>query len=340
MNLFSDPRLQQLAQWLHDDLRITKFNLAPASTDASFRRYFRVTYGGTSRIVMDAPPEKEDCLPYITIAQALLHIGLNVPEILEARLDQGFLLLSDLGTQQYLGALNEASADQLYGDALEALSRLQSAPKPEEIELPLYDHALLTREVGIFREWFLQRHLGLSLDDEQAHILTTVFERLINSALEQPRVWVHRDYHSRNLMVTAERNPGILDFQDAVEGPVTYDLVSLLRDCYIAWPNARVTTWVDQYRLHAIEKGILNSVNPAQFQRWFDWMGAQRHLKAIGIFARLLHRDGKSGYLKDIPRTFNYVLQVCREYPELQPLAQLLERMVPPRLDMVQGTVL
>ncbi|MDH4273537.1 MAG: phosphotransferase [Gammaproteobacteria bacterium] len=340
MNLFSDPRLQQLAQWLHDDLRITKFNLAPASTDASFRRYFRVTYGGTSRIVMDAPPGQEDCLPYITIAQALLGIGLNVPEIIEARLDQGFLLLSDLGTRQYLGALNEGSVEQLYGDALQAVLRLQSAPKPEEIELPLYDYALLSRELGIFREWFLQRHLNLPVDDEQAHILTTVFERLILSALEQPRVWVHRDYHSRNLMVTSERNPGILDFQDAVEGPVTYDLVSLLRDCYVAWPTARVLAWADQYRQRAEEKGILQAVEPLQFKRWFDWMGAQRHLKAIGIFARLLHRDGKPGYLKDIPRTLNYVLGVCREYPELQPLAQLLERAVLPRLDMQNGAAL
>ncbi len=281
---------------------------------------------------MDAPPAQEDCGPYVHIAREFLALGLNVPEILQADLARGFLLLSDLGARQYLDELNESSVEGLYGAALEALLSLQAQCDTHAIGLPPYDHALLMREMGLFGEWFVHKHLGLTLNAAQAAELEAICEMLAQSALEQPTVCVHRDYHSRNLMVTEDNNPGILDFQDAVIGPVTYDLVSLLRDCYIAWPPAQVREWARHYRQRALEVGLLSEDNEAQFLRWFDWMGIQRHLKAIGIFARLNSRDGKPGYLKDIPRTLGYVVAISRRYEELQPLHELLRDVVVPRL--------
>jgi aminoglycoside/choline kinase family phosphotransferase len=265
---------------------------------------------------------------YVTIARHFHALGLNVPEVLEQDHERGFLLITDLGVQLYQESLNEQTVDRLYGDALGALIVLQAGTSTTTDKfLPDYDEALLLREMEIFREWYLGRHLGLRLSAGQNRVLDEVFAQLARSALAQPRVWVHRDYHSRNLMVTRLNNPGILDFQDAVLGPVTYDLVSLLRDCYISWPREQVEDWVKGYHELALQSGIPAGEDDAGFLRWFDLMGVQRHLKASGIFARLNHRDGKPGYLADIPRTLGYVHEVSARYPELQPLQALLREL-------------
>ncbi|MFA7632857.1 MAG: phosphotransferase [Thiohalomonadaceae bacterium] len=316
-------RLQQLNIWLGQILDGSSYSLEPASADASFRRYFRIQSQGELRIVMDAPPEREDSRPFVHIAHILQEVGLNVPSILAADLDQGFLLLSDLGTTSYLAALNDRTVDRLYGDALGALLTLQACG-PDAGELPPYDEALLWQEMRLFQTWYLERHLGLELSDSEQQMFNEVFQQLAQSALAQPQVTVHRDYHSRNLMVAAH-NPGILDFQDAVHGPVTYDLVSLLRDCYIAWPRARVEAWALGYQELAIDSGILRQRDEEKFLRWFDWMGVQRHFKEIGIFARLHHRDGKSGYLQDIQRTMDYIREVSGRHTELNSLHGWLE---------------
>ncbi|MDZ7829315.1 MAG: phosphotransferase [Halofilum sp. (in: g-proteobacteria)] len=300
----------------------------PASSDASFRRYFRVATPDGPVILMDAPPEFEDSHPFVDIDQRLRDAGVNVPRILAADLEQGFLLLSDLGDDIYLGQLDADNADALYGDALTALVAMQAHGDCRG--LPPYDAALLHREMALFPDWLLERHLGLDLRDARP-ALSATFERLAASALEQPRVFVHRDYHSRNLMHTARDNPGILDFQDAVAGPVTYDLVSLLRDCYVAWPDERVDDWIEHYLRLAGDAGI-DTGDAARFRRWFDLMGVQRHLKASGIFARLYHRDGKAGYLPDIPRTWGYIRARFGQYEELEPLAELADRLELDRL--------
>ena len=320
-----DARLAALARWVADTLADPGCDIRPASADASFRRYFRVRVAdGKTYIVMDAPPDKEDSRPYVEVARRLRGLGLNVPEILARDMAQGFLLITDLGAQSYLEALAADSVERLYGDALGALVVLQAGIYTDSSFLPAYDAPLLRREMELFREWYLGRHLGLALSGEQHATLDRSFAVLTESALAQPRVWVHRDYHSRNLMVCPRHNPGILDFQDAVSGPVTYDLVSLLRDCYVAWPRTRVEGWVKGYYARAHGSGIPVGDDEAVFLRWFDLMGVQRHLKAIGIFARLNHRDGKPGYLKDIPRTLAYVLDVSARYAELRPLQQVL----------------
>lgn len=327
-----DKRLEQLKVWVEQGLGITGGHIAPASSDASFRRYFRVTLPGKSYIVMDAPPEKEDCGPFIKISAAMARYGLNVPLVLEQDLAQGFLLLTDLGHQQYLSVLNEASADRFYGDAINALVQLQAHGEIAEGVLPRYDHALLLREMGLFQEWFLEKHLQITLTTEQQRELDEVLEWLAQQSLQQPYVWVHRDYHSRNLMLTTENNPGVLDFQDAVIGPVSYDLVSLLKDCYIAWPRVRVEAWVAQYRQQAMAAGVNAGASSTELLHWFDVMGVQRHLKVLGIFARLNIRDGKPGYLQDIPRIMEYLLEVVRRTPQLQALRRLLEQQVAPRM--------
>jgi len=319
-----DERLSLLRRWLTEELALPLRRLSPASGDASFRRYFRVHLDRETFIAMDAPPDKEDCRPFVRVAAAFAARGLNVPHILASDLERGLLLLSDFGERQYLAALDEASAPRLYGDALAALLRLQ-AGEDGGTALPPYDEALLLQEMALFREWFLERHLGLTLDAGQLQVLETAFAKLAAVALEQPRVWVHRDYHSRNLMVVARDNPGILDFQDAVTGPVTYDLVSLLRDCYICWPGDRVQAWLAAYHRQAAAQGLLAGVSLAQLCHWFDWMGMQRHLKAVGIFARLRHRDGKPGYLADIPRTFGYLLEASARHGELAAFHGLLK---------------
>lgn len=326
-----NERFAEIQAWLHDELGLTTFTMVPASSDASFRRYFRVSHGDLSHIVMDAPPDKEDSRPFVAIARAMAGLGLNVPRILEADLARGFLLLSDLGARHYLQTLNEGTVDRLYGDALKALELLQAAPV-EGTGLPDYDRALLLREMTLFRDWYVMRHLGMSVGEGLDEILAQSFAFLADEALGQPRVWVHRDYHSRNLMVTEVQNPGILDFQDAVIGPVTYDLVSLLRDCYVSWPRERVAQWMRAYFATQRAEGRLQGIEAEQFTRWFDLMGIQRHLKAIGIFARLKHRDAKPGYLADIPRTLGYVVEVSGQYPELYPLHRWLKEQVLPQL--------
>jgi aminoglycoside/choline kinase family phosphotransferase len=322
-------RLEQLNHWLSHDLGLSDYAIAPASADASFRRYFRITIGGESRIVMDAPPEKEDSRPFVKVGSALFQAGLHVPQILEQDLEQGFLLLSDLGSIAYLDVLNEQSVERLYGDALGALAVMQACVPAEE--LSPYDEALLRQEMALFPDWFLTTHLGLTLGEAEQQLLAESFTLLAQNALTQPQLFVHRDYHSRNLMV-CDHNPGILDFQDAVHGPVTYDLVSLLRDCYIAWPREQVEEWVQGYHDIALDHGIIRAPMSEQFLRWFDLMGVQRHLKAIGIFARLNHRDGKPGYLNDIPRTLGYVEEVSGRYPELAALAGFIAERVRPAM--------
>ncbi len=320
----SDRRLEQLKRWLNQQLKSSAFRLAPASADASFRRYFRITFEHTSYIVMDAPPERESCRPFVTIAQALSGFDLQVPEILEIDFEQGFLLLEDFGSTQYLDALNSDSADALYGAAITALIRLQRCGEIDNSPLPSYSRKLLMQEMTLFQEWFLKQHLGHDLTLKQQITLTQSFIFLTNKALEQPHVWVHRDYHSRNLMLTDKNSPGILDFQDAVIGPLTYDLVSLLRDCYIHWPQARIDAWLNDYRCQLLEQKIVDALEPEQLVEWFDLMGVQRHLKAVGIFARLNIRDGKPNYLKDIPRTLDYISAVSERYPSLHPLNRLI----------------
>lgn len=320
-----DARQTQLQNWLATLFGSRVADLRPASSDASFRRYFRFNVDSDTYVVMDAPPDKEDTTSFLRVARRFYDIGLNVPRIIETDTGNGFLVLSDLGTEDYLSKLNSETVERLYGDALGALVVLQAATLTEPDFLPDYSEALLRQEMELFREWYLGKHLSISLSESQHAVLDNIFSVLVRSAREQPQVWVHRDYHSRNLMMTSKNNPGILDFQDAVLGPVTYDLVSLLRDCYIRWPREQVQEWVMGYHRLSQHPGIPVCDDEQQFLGWFDRMGVQRHLKACGIFARLCHRDGKAGYLDDIPRTLGYIMRVCRDTSELLPLAQLID---------------
>ncbi len=315
-------RQQQLTAWLAGTLAGRDFDLAPASSDASFRRYFRVTLADRTLIAMDAPPEHEDCRPFLHVARLFGAAGAHVPRVLAQDLAQGFLLLSDLGSTTYLCALNEDSAAGLYRDAMDALIRIQLASRPGE--LPDYDEALLTREMRLFPDWYVSRHLGVTLDDARRAVLQEAFATLNRNILAQGRVYVHRDYHSRNLMV-CEDNPGILDFQDAVYGAVTYDLVSLLKDAYIRWEEEQVLDWAVRYWEKARKAALPVPGDIATFYRDFEWMGAQRHIKVLGIFARLCHRDGKDGYLKDMPPVMDYLRRTCGRYAELTPLLRLLD---------------
>ncbi len=308
--------------------------LSLASGDASFRCYFRVRKGASSFIVMDAPPGKEDCLPFIRVAGYLESMGLNAPRIIEADLEQGFLLLTDLGKDQYLDALNgdDDRVSRLYADAIDALLVMQRSGDAFQSSLPPYDEQLLRFELSLFHDWLCGTHLDISFSDEDEASWQQCCDMLVSNALAQPQVFVHRDYHSRNLMVTERDNPGILDFQDAVEGPLTYDLVSLLKDCYVRWPAARVRRWVADY-YDALPERQREQVGIDQFTRHFELMGVQRHLKAAGIFARLNHRDGKSAYLADVPRTLSYIVELAPAYPELEFLCELILHKVLPGLD-------
>ncbi len=323
-----DSRLNALNQWLDDLWGDGQRTVRPASEDASFRRYFRVVRPGEeTAIVMDAPPEKEDLLPFIHVSRCLSEAGLNVPVVQQKNLEQGFLLLTDLGQTPYLSELTPERVGDLYADAMVALSKLQSVGVDS---LPLYDETLLRREMDLFTDWFLAVHLDLNVKS-LGSVLQESHDCLVTNALEQPQVFVHRDYHSRNLMVDTP-NPGILDFQDACKGPITYDLVSLLKDCYVSWRHDQVMEWVQSYFNQQGQTHGLSSVNFEQFFRWFELMGVQRHLKAVGIFARLNYRDGKPHYLPDIPRTLSYVTQVAPKYPALEGLSDLLNRQVLPRM--------
>jgi N-acetylmuramate 1-kinase len=318
-----DFRRDALARWLESQLHGASFSLTPASEDASFRRYFRAALDeGRSYVVMDAPPGKEDCRPFVRVARLLREAGVNAPQVHAADLEQGFLLLSDLGTKSYLQALGPASAPALFSDAIDSLVRWQLASRPGE--LPPYDEALLRREMNLFPEWYIGKHLKKSLAADQARSLESIFGLLVQSALAQPCVYVHRDYMPRNLMV-CEPNPGVLDFQDAVHGPITYDAVSLLRDAFISWEEAQVLDWSVRYWERARAAGLPVQADFAEFWRAFEWMGLQRHLKVLGIFARINYRDGKPKYLEDTPRFLGYAFSVSRRYKELAPLARLLD---------------
>jgi aminoglycoside/choline kinase family phosphotransferase len=316
-----DERLVALRRWLAGPLAGTDFTLAPASADASFRRYFRATLAdGRSYVAMDAPPGKEDCRPFVHVAQLMREAGVHAPRVHAQELEQGFLLLEDLGRSTFLDALNEANADALMRDATAALVKWQLATRPGE--LPPYDEALLRREMALFPEWYLGRHLGR----KPVAALDTVYDALVQSALAQPSVYVHRDYMPRNLMLS-EPNPGVLDFQDAVVGPITYDIVCLMRDAFLSWEEERVLDWTVRYWEGAKKAHLPVTPDFAEFWRAFEWMGLQRHLKVLGIFSRLTYRDGKEKYLADTPRFLGYARATARRYAALSPLARLLDEL-------------
>ena len=327
------PRTVLLRDWLdrqfprqHPDQEIS---LEPASADASFRRYFRVGLAdGSTRIVMDAPPEHEDCRPFLKVAALFRDAGVHVPEVYAEDLAQGFLLLSDLGHTTYLNVLDATTAPKLYRDANAALVDIQRASRPGV--LPEYDHALLSRELDLFPDWYVARHLEVRLDAGQQATLRSVFDKILANNLAQPQVFVHRDYHSRNLMVCSDdypENPGIIDFQDAVYGPITYDLVSLYRDAYIHWEEAQELDFVIRYWEMARKAGLPVHADFHDFYRDYEWMGAQRQIKVLGIFARLCYRDGKDAYLNDMPRVMAYLRRTCERYIELKPLVRLLDQL-------------
>ena len=340
-------RQQILTDWLKRLYPDHAFSLAPASADASFRRYFRASFTDRTLIVMDAPPQHEDCLPFIKIARLFGEAGAHVPQIIAQNLQQGFLLLSDLGNTTYLQALNTDNTLALYSDACNALIKIQLASKKDV--LPPYDEAMLLREMRLFPEWYIAKHLQITLTEKQTAKLEQVFQRIVQNNLAQPRVYVHRDYHSRNLMYIApplsnslpqggERtnekgnlliSPGILDFQDAVYGPITYDLASLFKDAYVSWREADVLDWLIRYWENARKAGLPVHEDFGEFYRDYEWMGVQRHLKVLGIFARLYHRDGKDGYLKDLPLVMQYLRRACERYIDLKPLLNLLDELEP-----------
>jgi aminoglycoside/choline kinase family phosphotransferase len=333
----SDSRLALARQWVTEDLGFAGAQIEPASADASFRRYFRLIRGADSYIVMDAPPEKEALAPFIGVAQSLRGIGLNVPVILARDLERGLLLLSDLGKRLYLSDLLAGrDVERLYADALDALARLQTRGGEAARGLPPYDRAALVREMELLPEWFLGRHLGLPPTAAERAMLDRLFEALAQSALAQPAVFVHRDYHSRNLLITDENNPGILDFQDAVRGAATYDVVSLLKDCYVAWPRERVIGWLLGYR-ERLEPAGLDLGSDEELIRRFDLMGLQRHIKVLGIFARLFYRDGKSGYLEDLPRVLAYTREAAALYPETAEFARYIAERIERRFEAAQA---
>ena len=328
----ADPRIALLAEWLANALHSDAFTLAPASEDASFRRYFRVRLpaphaiapGAVTLIAMDAPPPAENCRPFVHVAALMGEAGINVPRVLAQDIARGFLLLTDLGPTTYLRALDADNANMLFGDAVDALLRWQLASRPDV--LPRYDEALLRRELELFPEWYVGRHLGNALTQDERTDLSRVFATIIESNLAQPTVFVHRDYMPRNLMVSTP-NPGVLDFQDAVYGPITYDIASLFRDAFVSWPDERVLDWTIRYWEKARRVGLPVTTDFAEFHRDCEWMGLQRHLKVLGIFARIRHRDGKAGYVEDTPRFLAYVRPVAERYREFAPLARLLDRL-------------
>jgi N-acetylmuramate 1-kinase len=327
-----DFRKKTLLDWLENDLLLTITSCEPASSDASFRRYFRITLPDRQLIVMDAPPDKENIGQFVKVAELLRLSDVKVPAIYYQNRADGFLILEDFGSHSFLDKLNADNATHLYGGALDALLKLQTNTAITDCGLPRYDEALLQRELGIFEDWFINQALDT---DIPASLWDTVRNILVSSALEQPVSCVHRDYHSRNLMVLDNAPPGVIDFQDAVIGPVTYDLVSLLRDCYIAWPQIQVEQWLIQHYQKLKQTGIITCDLPV-FTRWFDLMGMQRHLKAIGIFSRLNLRDGKPGYLKDTPRTLNYVMAQAQAYSELAGFHDFLQQHVLPKYSKIQ----
>ena len=320
-----DNRQQQLETWLSTALQSADFTLTTASADASFRRYFRVHVADKTLIAMDAPPTHESCAPFVQVAQLLAEAGLNAPKVLAQDLAQGFLLLRDLGDDTYLSKLNTETAPELYKNATDALIKMQGISVTGI--LPNYDAAMLSREMQLFPDWYVAQHLKASLTPEQQVVLNNTFKLLNENILAQGQVFVHRDYHSRNLMLTTENNPGILDFQDAVYGAISYDLVSLLKDAYIGWDEEQVIDWAVRYWQPAKKAGLPIPDDFSEFYRDFEWMGAQRHIKVLGIFARLSHRDGKHSYLNDMPIVMAYLRKVCERYVELRPMLRLLNQL-------------
>jgi aminoglycoside/choline kinase family phosphotransferase len=335
-----DPRLDLLRNWLQADLKLGAVRLAPASADASFRRYFRVWLpDGDTRIVMDAPPTHEDLAGYLRVSALLEQCSVHVPHVHAHDIERGLALLEDLGSIHMLTALQSGTdPDALYTAALDELAALQSRGALAAEQLLPYDRAVLLREMQLLPDWFCIRHLGFEPNAVESRLLRETFEFLVVEALEQPQVFVHRDYHSRNLMIVPERSPGVIDFQDALRGPVAYDLASILKDCYVAWPRPRVEQWVAQFRARlrgqgaAVAGAALTGASQEQYLRWFDLIGLQRHLKVLGIFARLNHRDGKPGYLADLPRTLEYVREVAFMYPELRAFSAFIEQKLVPAL--------
>ena len=323
-----DQRILQLVEWLSSFLDKKIRSIEFASEDASFRRYFRIVHENSSYILMDAPVEHMDIEPFLRIAEKFLSIGLNVPTVFASNKEKGFALISDFGNTMYLDILTHITADELYEDALNSLIRLQVATSSDPNFLPPYDAELLCSEMELFRSWYLPEHRKLEITPEISDVLDHTFEFLRDRALEQPKVWVHLDYHSRNLMHVADNNPGIIDFQSAVLGPITYDLVSLLRDCYIVWPPERVRHWIHRYFNLAHDAGLSVEFTENEFMQWFDWMGLQRHIKVVGIFSRLNYRDHKAKFLEDIPTVMTYIEFVSRSYKELKPLHRLVTNLI------------
>jgi len=319
-------RIEQIRDWLAPQFPARTFSLAPASADASFRRYLRVALDdGTTHVVMDAPPAHEDVRPWLHVQGLFRAAGAHVPEVLAQDVERGFLLLGDLGSTTYLAALNEgADADALYRAAIDTLIDIQRHSRPDT--LPAYDRTLLKRELDLFPDWYIGKHANIDLGDQERNALATVFEKILAVNLAEPAVHVHRDYHSRNLMAGGER-PGVIDFQDAVYGPITYDLVSLLKDAYVAWDEERAIDWLARYWEKAKKAGLPVRADFGEFFRDYEWMGVQRHVKVLGIFARLYHRDGKDGYLKDMPLVAQYLRAACARYGELTPLLRLLDKL-------------
>jgi aminoglycoside/choline kinase family phosphotransferase len=321
----TSDRKDALRRFVAAALADDDITIAPASADASFRSYWRVDGAQGTYIVMDAPPDKEDIGRWLDIAARLRGAGLHAPGVLDVDREGGFVLMEDLGTRIYLPELNDTNADALYADALDALARMQA--KGDTTGLPRYDRALLVAEMERLAEWFLQRHLGFTPDCEERDVIEAAFAFIARAALEQPHAFVHRDYHSRNLLILDADGPGVVDFQDAVLGPVTYDLVSLLRDCYIEWERERVESWMESHRLRLRHAHVIGAeVDGARFRRWFDLIGLQRHLKVLGNFTRLWYRDGKAQYLADLPLVWRYAITVARDYAELVEFVALLER--------------
>lgn len=318
-----DDRFDALEAWLREVLPGAPARLEKASADASFRRYFRVFADDRTLIAMDAPPDREDSHAFVRVAALLREAGLHAPEVLHHDLARGFLLVTDLGARTYMAALKEGNVDALFGDATTALVKWQAASRAGV--LPDYDEALLDRELQLFPDWYIARHLGVTLTAPQRAALDTVFRRILDNNLAQARVFVHRDYMPRNLMVS-EPNPGILDFQDAVHGPVSYDVASLFRDAFVSWEEERVLDGTIRYWEKARRAGLPVPQDFADFWRDVEWMGLQRHLKVAGIFARLAHRDGKAGYVEDAPRFIGYIRHAAHRYAELAPLARLLDQ--------------
>lgn len=315
MTLSQDPRNTPMQAFLESHFQNTLFQIEVASNDASFRRYFRVTYRDKTFILMDAPPDKEPLAPFIHVAEHLENHQVNVPHIFAANLEHGFLLLADLGSSPYLSILRPDNADTLYQAAIDGIITMQLAATSEDV-LPAYDEALLEKELRLFDTWFLQQHLGLNAPAG----LDQIYTLLIDNAQQQPQYFVHRDYHSRNIMYQADAAPGIIDFQDAVIGPVSYDLVSLLKDAYIQWPQTKIDQWTEYYCEQALHHKLLSYDQKAQFIQWFELMGLQRHLKILGIFCRLNYRDHKPDYMQDLKLTLKYVVDVVARYPQLAPL--------------------